>query len=536
MRTTGIHHITAIASAPQKNLDFYTGVLGMRLVKRTVNFDDPSTYHFYFADHDGSPGSILTFFPWPSAKPGVHAAGAVDAITLAVPPASLDWWHARLQSHAVRNLRRDSRFGAPLLAFEDHDTTRLELIESPGALSSQQSAAAPDSHPDPIPADKAIRGFFGATIVVRSLADESRLLRGVFGMEQVARDPNPDAPRARFRVIADDPQATQSALGQHLDVVEAPNAPFTRLGAGIVHHIAMRARDDADHAAWRDHAQRQFLSPTPIIDRSYFRSIYFREPQGVLFEIATDNPGFATDEHPSRLGHALKLPPQYESQRARIEAHLPALSLPQHTHAALSTHRHLFLPAQRASARTLILLHGTGGDEHQLVEFARRIDPGAAILAPRGNADERGAARYFRRLAEGVFDLDDLRLRVAALADWLQAAALEHHIDLSRATFVGYSNGATTAAATLLLRPGLVRSAVLLRAMHPVDPPRTPDLNGTRVLMLSGQRDRVIPIDSTRKLDHTLQSAGATVRHESLPAGHELTITDADLASAWLDS
>ncbi len=307
LRTTGIHHITAIASDPQRNLDFYTGVLGLRLVKQTVNFDDPGTYHFYFGDEGGSPGTILTFFPWPHINRGVHGAGAVATTTYAVPSGSLGAWADRLASHDVTATTVD-RFGQTALAFEDPDGLKLELIED------QAVDAVPAWTGGGVGSDLAIRGFHSATLLVRDLSRMEKLLAGAFGMEKVATEGN----RTRFRAIGEG----ASPNGRFVDVIADPTAPMHKLGGGIVHHIAMRAASDAQQAEWAKTMIQTGLRPTPVADRFYFRSIYFREPQGVLFEIATDGPGFATDEPLGRLGETLKLPAQ-EHLRDRIESVLP---------------------------------------------------------------------------------------------------------------------------------------------------------------------------------------------------------------------
>jgi glyoxalase family protein len=312
LQTAGIHHITAIASDAQHNHDFYTGALALRLVKQTVNFDDPGTYHLYFGDHPGSPGTILTFFPWPHVKRGVRGTGSVDATAFLIPEGSLTYWTDRLASLGVAT-GRETRFGIPVLTFEDPDGLRLELIEDPAA------AALPARDAEGVPAAHAIRGFHGATVLVRDAAGPDRLLTMGFGMERVAAEGS----RTRYRAVG----TGAGPIGAFVDVVTNPAAPFHKLGGGIVHHLAMRAASDDQQAAFADHLASLGLRATPVAERFYFRSIYFREPQGVLFEIATDAPGFTADEPLDALGTSLKLPPMYERRRAEIERVLPALSV-----------------------------------------------------------------------------------------------------------------------------------------------------------------------------------------------------------------
>ena len=310
-RIPGIHHVTAIAGDAQRNHDFYTRVLGLRLVKRTVNFDDPGTYHFYFGDSLGRPGTILTFFPWAGIAPGRPGTGEVSATSFAVPAGSLDAWARRLGERGVKT-RAGERFGEPLLAFEDPDRLPLELIEAAWAGASD---AAVGPHPAAtLPPSTAIAGFHSATLHLRARERSEALLTTTLGFEPVGEEQG----RRRFRGAAD-------GAGVLVDTTETPGDHRGELGAGSVHHIAWRTRDDAEQAEWRARLGEAGLSVTPVQDRRYFRSIYFREPGGVLFEIATDPPGFATDEPVERLGEALQLPPWLASKREAIERALPPL-------------------------------------------------------------------------------------------------------------------------------------------------------------------------------------------------------------------
>jgi glyoxalase family protein len=306
----GIHHLTAIASDPQRNLDFYTGTLGLRLVKLTVNFDDPGTYHLYFGDGQGRPGTILTFFPWPSAPRGIRGTGEVTTISFAVPEGALAYWAERLQRFGV-NAEPEQRFGEQALAFADPDGMLLELMERP-------AAALHDAWADgPVPAEVAIRGFSGVTLSEIDHEDTAPLLTEIMGFRPAQQE------GLRFRYVVG--AGADQAL---VDILEEPETLRGALGAGSVHHIAWRTPGDEEQLAWRQELLRQGLQVTSVRDRQYFHSIYFREPGGVLFEIATDPPGFATDETPDQLGAHLKLPPWLEPERARLENVLPRLRLP----------------------------------------------------------------------------------------------------------------------------------------------------------------------------------------------------------------
>jgi glyoxalase family protein len=309
----GIHHITAIAGDAQANLDFYVGVLGLRLVKRTVNFDDPGTYHFYFADYAGSPGTVLTFFPWPHVKRGLRGSGEVQATAFAVGPDSLGWWSDRLKRLGVDH-RPVERLGEELIALEDHDGMRLELASSAAhsTLPADGRSALPSAH--------AIRGFHSATLAVAGFESTAQLLTATMGFSAAAAEHN------RFRFIAAGPE---SAPGRLIDLLCTPEAPPAKLGGGSVHHIAYRTTDDAAQQRWRARLAQAGLNATPILDRQYFHSIYFREPGGVIFEFATEPPGFTTDEPLGALGRALKLPAWLEPRRTAIEGVLPRVTLPE---------------------------------------------------------------------------------------------------------------------------------------------------------------------------------------------------------------
>jgi glyoxalase family protein len=308
---TGIHHITAIAGDPQRNLDFYTTVLGLRLVKLTVNFDDPGTYHFYFGNEAGTPGSILTFFPWANIRRGVIGAGQVTATTFAMPPHSMVYWQQRLSEHGMTPIDSGERFGERVLAFADPDGLPLELVATPDA---NPAAAWKGS---PVELEHAICGFHSATLSEEGYEQTARLLQDTMGFTLVGDEGN------RFRY-----QAAGGGVGAIVDVLCTPDARFGRLGAGTVHHIAWRTPDDAQQVKWRDDLVALGYNVSPVMDRTYFHSIYYREPGGVLFEIATDPPGFALDEAPEHLGERLMLPSQYESIRPALEQGLPKLSLP----------------------------------------------------------------------------------------------------------------------------------------------------------------------------------------------------------------
>jgi len=308
MRTQGIHHITAIAGDPQRNVRFYTDTLGLRLVKKTVNFDDPGTYHLYYGDETGQPGAVLTFFPFVGAGPGRQGAGQATAFAFAVPPLALATWAGRLADHGVTTSPL-SRFGQHGLAFTDPDGLPLELVAD------EQASQRPGWAGGPVPAQEAIRGFHSVTLTVRRAAPTAAVLTDALGLTPGGQE----GALSRF-------DAQPGALGGRVYLLEQPDAPRGLGSAGTVHHIAFRADDDTEQQHWQDELSHRGLSVSPVMDRAYFHSIYFREPGGVLFELATDPPGFTVDEPLDSLGTRLMLPRWLEPRRADVERYLPPLA------------------------------------------------------------------------------------------------------------------------------------------------------------------------------------------------------------------
>jgi glyoxalase family protein len=310
MRQNGIHHVTAIAGPARRNLDFYARTLGLRLVKKTVNFDDPGTYHLYYGDEVGRPGTILTFFPWQNPLRGRLGAGEAQETTLRVPEGALGYWIHRLTLHGVQREALAKRFGETVLAFRDPDGMRLALVAVPGAESE------PAWSTGEVPLEHAVRGFHGVSLLVAEAAPTGAILTDVLGFEETGRESSV----VRFR-------AGDTAIGGIVDLRAVGGFPRGRTGGGSVHHIAFRAQDDAAQAEMVQRlADHHGIRATAERDRNYFRSVYFPEPGGVLFEIATDQPGFAVDEPSTELGTALKLPAFLEPERPRIEAALPAVA------------------------------------------------------------------------------------------------------------------------------------------------------------------------------------------------------------------
>jgi len=304
----GMHHITAIAGDAKRNLEFYTKVMGLRLVKKTVNFDDPGTYHFYFGNELGEPGTILTFFPWEGITPGRYGRGMVSEIGYSVPQGSLAFWQDRFTRMNVKQGTIEEKFGEQYLPFEDPDGLRIQLV-TPKTVDDRKPWESAD-----VKADTATKGFHNITITLREIEGTASVLTDILGYKLVEQEGS----RYRYKTGA-------IGTADLVDLVQDAGAQPGYVAGGATHHVAFRVKDDKILMDFREKVLSKGLNITPRIDRDYFYSLYFREPGGVLFELATDNPGFTRDEPAGELGTHLKLPKQYEPGRARIEAALPKL-------------------------------------------------------------------------------------------------------------------------------------------------------------------------------------------------------------------
>lgn len=297
-QTTGIHHITAIAGHPQENMDFYAGVLGLRLVKQTVNFDDPGTYHFYFGNHGGKPGTIITFFPWANAYQGKIGGGQVGVTSYVIPVGAMSFWRERLTRFKVAYTEME-RFGELYLEFDDPHGLHLELVEREAGEQNEWTFGG-------VTSEVAIKGFGGATLLSTHPEQTAELLEKVMGLAFIGQEGDV----ARYQATAD--------LGNMVEL-KLTAVPRGEMGVGTVHHIAWRAKDNQDQLEWQDYVQDNGYGVTPVQDRNYFNAVYFREHGEILFEIATDPPGFAHDETLETMGSHLMLPAQYEPHRQQIE-------------------------------------------------------------------------------------------------------------------------------------------------------------------------------------------------------------------------
>lgn len=510
--TGGIHHLTLITRDAQANVDFYVGFLGLRLVKQTGGYEDAEQLHLFYGDRLGSPGSLVTFLVWQDGSPGRVGHGQVSEIALAVPPASIGFWLTRALTQRVPIEGPKQEFGEPVLRLRDPDGVIVKLVGT------DMPAAAPWQAPGIAPED-AIRRVRGATILSET-REETAAFVARFGYRPAAATP------AVQRMV--------SESGDVIDIRDAggfwPGAP----GTGIADHVAFRASDEAAVKAIESSLARLNSSATTLHDRKYFTSLYVREPGGTLIELASDGPGFTVDEPEDRLGTSLMVPPSDGSRASDIRVVLPQFSLPgepRMTYRDLPFVHRFHVPAT-TDGTTLVLLHGTGGNEADLMPLAHRIAPEATLLGVRGRSTEEGTARWFRRSSPTEFDQADIRAEAAAFAAFVESATTGYGLDPARTTYLGYSNGANFLAAMMQIHPGLIRRAILLRAMNVLELPPQADLAGTDILILAGTSDSfgVHAVELERRLRH----AGAQVDAQSIAAGHELSEADAAADRAWL--
>ncbi|MDK8874314.1 VOC family protein [Paracoccus sp. SSJ] len=504
---TGIHHVTGITRRVQANVDFYAGFLGLRLVKRTGGFEDAEQLHLFYGDALGSPGSLVTFLVWEDGAPGRVGHGQVAEIALAVPPETIGDWLTRAMTARVPVEGPLRERGETVLRLKDPDgvTVKLVGVDLP--------ATAP--LPDPI-APTRLRG---ATILTEQ----------------------PQATRDFLARFGYRPGATEGAVQRmesDTDTVDIRDATgfFPGIpGTGILDHVAFRA-PDAD-AVRRMRLELKDTDATTVHDRKYFLSLYVREPAGTLLEYATDAPSFTLDEAPEHLGETLFVPPHDAARADDLRVILPQFALPGEERSPMRELHfiHRFHRPENPDGSTIVLLHGTGGNESDLMPLAHRMAPNATLLGVRGRSTEEGINRWFRRHDAVTYDQDDIRAEAEAFAGFIDEAARAYALDPGALTYLGYSNGANLLGAAMQLHPGLIGRAVLLRAVQVLeDPPAlgAQGLAGSRVLMLTGARDpfaRMAPA-----LERALRNGGAALEARVIEAGHELQPEDLTLAAGWL--
>ena len=507
--STGIHHVTGITRRVQANVDFYTGFLGLRLVKRTGGYEDAEQLHLFYGDALGSPGSLITFLVWEDGAPGRIGHGQVAEIALAVPPQSIGDWLTRAMTARIPVEGPSREFGETVLRLKDPDGVIVKLV---GA---DMPAAAP--LPDPI-APTRLR----AVTLFTEKPDETRDFLARFGYAAKASE-------GAIRRLASDTDV--------IDIRDATGFFAGIPGTGILDHIAFRAADV--DAVRQMRLALKGTDATSVHDRKYFMSLYVRDPAGILLEYATDAPGFTLDEAPDDLGKTLFVPPHDAARADDLRVILPQFALPGEERSPMRDLHfvHRFHHPETPDGSTIILLHGTGGNETDLMPLAHRLAPNATLLGVRGRSTEEGINRWFRRFDAVTYDQADIRAEAEAFAAFVGDATRSYGLDPARITVLGYSNGANLLGATLQLHPGALPQAVLIRGLQVLEdaPGLASDaLAGHRVLMLNGTRDPFAGMAPA--LEQALRQGGADLDAQTVPAGHELAAGDLERASAWLSA
>lgn len=512
--TGGIHHITLITRKVQANVDFYVGFLGLRLVKQTGGFEDATQLHLLYGDATGTPGSLVTFLVWEDGSPGRVGYGQPSEIALAIAPESIGFWLTRALKYNVPTSGPVQEFGEPVLRLNDPDGVIVKLVGTNAVAVGDSWAGAGIPEPD------AIRRVRGATILTERRQATRVFLEDHFGYKAK------DQTESITRMVADS--------GDCVDIRDASGFWSSAPGTGTIDHIAFRAANISEVTAAFDRLLESGVDATAIHDRKYFHSIYVREPGGSLFEIATDGPGMLIDEAEDELGSTLFIPPHFAEEAENLKVMLPQFSMPndwRFIYRELPFVHRVFTPDQ-TDGRTLVLLHGTGGNEASLMPLAATAAPRATLMGLRGRSTEEGHARWFRRFAPLSFDQKDIRFEAEAFAAFIEGAIEAYGLDLQKTVFLGYSNGANLLAAMMQLHPGLVRSAVLLRAAKVLEEAPQSDLSDARVLFVTGDHDLFGA--NAPALEAELRQAGAKMTSLSVPAGHETVSDDIEVIRRWL--
>lgn len=504
---SGIHHVTLITRNVQANVDFYAGFLGLRLVKRTGGYEDAEQLHLFYGDPSGSPGTLITFLVWEEGASGRVGHGQVFEIALAVPRSSLGEWMTRCLQHGVAMQGPSREFGETVLRLKDPDGVIVKLV----------GADMPAPHPwgDTARGPTRLR----AVTILSQAPEETAAFIARFGYR-----PGPVEGGTRRMLSGTDA----------IDIRDGSGFVEGVPGTGTADHVALRAADVAAIKALEAQLSKLNSSPTNVHDRRYFTSLYVREPAGTLLEVATDGPGFTVDETPAKLGVTLMVPPDDEGRAQDIRVMLPQFAMPGEPRLP---HRdlpfvHRFFTPEDPDGSTMVLLHGSGGTEADLMPLAHRIAPRATLLGVRGRAHEEGDARWFRRLGPISFDQADIRSEAEAFAAFVEGAVAAYGLNPARMTFIGLSNGANFAASVMGLQPGHIGKAILLRAMMVLEEPPAADLGDTEVLMIAGARD---PFSNFGKpLAQWLTESGAMLDLHTIDAGHELSPEDESIAQDWL--
>ncbi len=512
--TSGLHHITAITTKIQANVDFYVGFLGLRLVKRTAGFEDARQLHLFYGDGAASPGSLVTFLAWEDGSHGRVGHGAASEISFAVAPTAIGFWLTRALQCNVKMSGPSLEFGEPVLRLTDPDGIIVKLVGV------EDLAPAVWWRDGGIAEADAIRRLRGATILSEKPEETVGFLTRHMGLQAGPRE-----------------GSIQRLLSDAKDVVDVRDAGgfwTAAPGTGAIDHIALRAPDRASVEAVHAGLAAAAAGEMNMHDRHYFYSLYVREPGGTLIELASDGPGFAIDESPESLGTELFIPAHFREDHDDLRVMLPQFGLPGEERIVYRNlpfvHR-IHVPAEWDGS-TLVLLHGTGGNETTMLSFGRRVAPKAMLIGVRGRSVDEGYPRYFRRFSQTRFDQADILGEAEAFVAFVDDAFQAYGVDPARAAFVGYSNGGNMIGAVMQLYPELIRAAVLLRSMSCLEARPPADLSASRVLSLSGMHDFYGPL--VAEIEDRLRRAGASLTARVLDADHSIGALDEAAVRDWL--
>ncbi|TCL75581.1 VOC family protein [Rhizobium sp. BK251] len=510
----GIHHVTLITRKVQANVDFYAGFLGLRLVKRTAGFEDATQLHLFYGDAAASPGSLITFLVWEDGAPGRAGFGQIGEISLAIDPASTGYWLTRALSFGLRPEGPLDEFGEPTLRLKDPDGVIVKLV---GVAGLAPGAAVAGGE---VAAEHSIRRIRGVTFLTETPDLTQAFLEKHFGYHFLSRT----ASITRL----------ESSAGDIVDVRNAQGFWTSAPGTGTVDHIAFRARDDEELEAVHRSLRSLNSSATNAHDRKYFRSLYVREPGGILIELATDAPGMTVDEPEAALGERLFIPDEASGRAEELKVVLPQFSMPGEERVVYRDlpFVHRFFTPPDPDGSVVVLLHGSGGNETTMMPLLHAALPRATLLGVRGRATEEGHPRWYRRITPISFDQDDIKSEADAFAAFIEGARKAYGLDPKKMIYAGYSNGANLLNSLALLHPHLVRRAILLRSMPVLNRPPSADLSDLDVLVVSGDQDMYGRF--AKPLAKLLKANGARVDFNMLPVGHEVGDPDVPLIRRWV--
>lgn len=507
----GIHHVTLITRRVQANVDFYAGFLGLRLIKQTGGFEDSQQLHLFYGDRIGSPGSLVTFLVWEDGAPGRVGNGQVSEIAFTVPTPSIGQWMTKALSAGVKVEGPMREFGETVLRLKDPDGIIVKLV---------------GLGPEPSPTSPTLWG---------NARDAITRLRGVTILSDQARETIAFVQRFGYSPVAEEGALTR--LSSDTDIVDIRNAAGYVPGipgTGTADHVAFRAPDPKAVAQFRDGVTGADSDTVNFHDRKYFVSLYVREPAGTLIEYASDGPGFLVDEDEAHLGETLFVPSHDPAAAERHKVLLPQFSRPGQPrlpHRDLPFVHRIWMP-EKPDGSALILFHGSGGTEMDLLPLGHAAAPHAMLIGLRGRATEEGSPRWFRRFADGRFDENDIRSEAEAFEAFIQEATRSYGLEPDRTTYIGYSNGANFLSALMMLLPNLVKRVALLRPIPVLDPWPEGDLAGAEALTIGG---RIDPFhEKSRRLHELLCARGAVAHWDETDSDHDLAERDSQLIQTWL--